>query len=92
MSHDLVYGFERLTRVIFYIYFLIDFFFNFILQHWADWKLKFVICFDLLFMGLSQSYDPSYKFDKLTWVVFLGLLLIAFFKKISSFNVELIEN
>jgi hypothetical protein len=26
MSHDLVYGFERLTRVIFYIYFLIDFF------------------------------------------------------------------
>jgi hypothetical protein len=32
-------------------------------------------------MGLSQSYDPSYKFDKLTWVIFLGLLLIAFFKK-----------
>ena len=43
-------------------------------------------------MGLSQSYEPSYKFDKLTWVIFLGLLLIAFLKKISSFNVELIEN
>jgi hypothetical protein len=26
MSHDLVYGFGRLTQVIFYIYFLINFF------------------------------------------------------------------
>jgi hypothetical protein len=33
-------------------------------------QLDFVICFDLLFIGLSRSYDLNRKFDKLTRVVF----------------------
>jgi hypothetical protein len=27
----------------------------------ASWILKFIICFDLLFIGLSWSYDHSFK-------------------------------
>jgi hypothetical protein len=27
---------------------LIEFFFNFIFQHWVDWELSFIICFYLL--------------------------------------------
>jgi hypothetical protein len=71
-------------------YFLI-YFFNLILQHWANWRLKFVISFDLLSVELSRSYDPSREFDWLTRVIFLGLFLIGFFS-IASFNIELIKN
>jgi hypothetical protein len=62
--------FGGLTRVVFYILFLIDFFFNFILQNWADWGLEFVIYFYLFSMGLSRFYELGWKFDMLTQVAF----------------------
>jgi hypothetical protein len=34
----------------------------------GDWELNFIICFDLLSMWLSQSYDQSRKFGSLTQV------------------------
>jgi hypothetical protein len=46
--------------------FLIDFSFHFILLYWVYWELDFVIFFDLLFMGLSQTYDPGCKFYMLS--------------------------
>jgi hypothetical protein len=33
--------------------FFIDLFFNFIIQHWINWELSFIIYFNLLFMRLS---------------------------------------
>jgi hypothetical protein len=41
--------------------------------------LDFIICIDLLFRGLSRSYNPSREFDKLTPGSFLGYFLIDFF-------------
>jgi len=58
------------------------FFLNFILQHWVDWELSFVICFDMLSMRLFQSHDSSHKFGGLTLVdpsSFLYPFLINFF-------------
>ena len=40
-------------------------------------------------MGVSRSYDPGYKFNMLTRLVFLGHFLVEFF---SSLNIVLIEN
>jgi hypothetical protein len=52
-SYDLSCKFNMLTQVIFLGPFLIDFFFNFILQYGVDWELGLIIYFDLLFLGLS---------------------------------------
>jgi len=71
----------------FLCFFLIDFFFNLMLQHWADWTSKFIICFSLLFMRLSRSYDPSRRLDMLTQVAFLIDLFFNFI-----FQHGLIEN
>ena len=56
-----------MTRVIFFVLFLIVFFFNFILYYWIDWELGFIIYFDLLYMKLSWSYDLGYGFGRLAW-------------------------
>jgi hypothetical protein len=48
---------------------LIDFLFNFILQHWVDWKFGFIIFYDFFSMGLFQSHDLSCGFDRLNQVV-----------------------
>lgn len=77
-SNDPSHMFGELAQVVFYVLFLIDIFFIPILQYWAGWGLKFVICFNLLFIELSRSYDLSCKFDILTRV-FLGPFLIDFF-------------
>jgi hypothetical protein len=50
------------------VLFLIIIFFNFILQHWVDWELDILICFDLLYIGLSWSNDLDREFSKLTGV------------------------
>jgi len=39
---------------------------QFIIQHCVDWELSFIIYFNLLYMGLSQSYDLSNDFDRLS--------------------------
>jgi hypothetical protein len=57
----------------------------------ASRGLEFIICLNLFFMELSQSYDLGCKFDMLTWIIFLGLSLIDFFS-ILLFNIELIGN
>jgi len=57
-SHDLSHGFGRFAQV--------DLSFFFLFHHWVDWKLSFIICFDLLYTGLSWSHDPGYGFEKLT--------------------------
>jgi hypothetical protein len=49
----------------------------------------FIIYFGFLLMRLSQSYDPNYEFGGLTQVE--SVLLLSFFK-ISSSNIEFIEN
>jgi len=51
----------ELTWVI-YFYFLFLFIYFFTIQYWIDWELKFMICFDLFFIELSQSYDSNHKF------------------------------
>jgi len=51
--------------------------------------------FYLISKELSWSYNPGSEFCKLTWLtwVFLCYFLIKyFFKKISSFNIDLIDN
>jgi len=66
-SHYLSHGFGGLTRVFLCLFFH-HFFFNFIIQYWNNWKLSFIICFDLLFIRLSSSHNPSCSFDKATYV------------------------
>jgi len=67
--HDSGHEFDRLTRVdsghFFSIFFLIDIFSNFILQHWIDWELYFMIYFNLLSIRLSLSYSLDCGFHKL---------------------------
>ena len=46
-SYDPSHEFNKLTWVVFLGSFFNWFFFNFILQHWVDWKLGLIICFDL---------------------------------------------
>jgi len=52
-----------------------------------------MICFGLLFMRLSPSYDFDYEFGRLTLVdsSYFLFFLIDFFL-ILSFNIEFIEN
>jgi len=50
----------------------------------GDWESSFIICFDFLSMGLSQSQDQSRRFDKLTRVK-LGHFFI-FSIKLSRFD------
>jgi hypothetical protein len=62
-SHDLsheVCGLTRLTRVFF------NYFFNFILQHWIDWELNFIIFFQFAFYRVTLVSSPG--FDSLTRV------------------------
>lgn len=47
-------------------------FLSLILQHWTDWELNLIICFNILSMRLSRFYDSSHKFNKLTQVAFSG--------------------
>jgi hypothetical protein len=54
------------------------------LQHWVDWKLRFINYFIFLSFRLSQSHDPV---GGLTWVE-----SNQFFFLILSFNIELIRN
>jgi hypothetical protein len=50
--YDVSREFNKLTQVTFLSPFLIDFFsFNFIFQQWLDWKLGFIIRFDLFLWG-----------------------------------------
>jgi hypothetical protein len=44
----------------FFLFFLINFFFNFIIRHWVYYKLSFIICFDLHFIELSWSHGLIY--------------------------------
>jgi hypothetical protein len=78
-SHNLCHEFDELTWVLF----LIDnFFFNFILQHWVDCELGFMIYFDLLSTRLFCSHDSSRVFSgltQLTRVFFLSSLIDTFF-------------
>ena len=63
-SRDLDREFNILARVDFdYVFFS-----HFIFQFLIDWKLGFVICFDLIFIGFSQFHDSSWGFDRLTQV------------------------
>jgi hypothetical protein len=73
----------------FFYAFLIDFFFQY-----HTWMLGWfrIEIHNLFFIGLTRSYDSSYRFDRLTRITFLGPFLIDFFSSISSFNIELIEN
>ena len=41
-------------------------FINLILQHLIDFELTFVIYFDLFYKGLSWSYNPDHRFNRLT--------------------------
>jgi len=81
-SHDPCCKFNKLTRIDL-SYFLVAFsnFYYFIIQHWVDKQLDFIISFDWLFMWFSWSHNPSWNFRgwyQLTWFIFLGLFLIDF--------------
>jgi hypothetical protein len=95
LSHYLGYRFGGLTRV-FLMFFYIKSFFNFIFQHWIDWKLNFIICF--LLSNLDLMHDSSCGFGRLTsvdWGHFLSfffyfLLSILSLLKIMFHNLFLI--
>jgi hypothetical protein len=41
-----LYGFDKLTQIgsiYFFVLFYLIFFFNFIIQHWVNWELSFII-------------------------------------------------
>jgi hypothetical protein len=60
------YGWQlNLVYLSFFFLFYLTFFY-FILQHYIDWELDFMIWFGLLSMRLSLSHDSSYKFGGLT--------------------------
>ena len=106
MSHDSSHKFDRLTRVdqcCFLYLFLIDSFFNFIIQHCVDWESSFIIYFNLLYNRLLQSHDPSREFNMLTWVdsghflIFsidffsiLGLMKIKLYNLFDLFSIKLL--
>jgi len=77
--------FNRLIRidlVYFLSFFFIKTFANFISQRWvwhSDWKLSFIICFNLLSMRLSQSHGQNHEFGRLTQVKSSFLLLLFSF-------------
>jgi len=80
-THNPDHDFNTLTRVFFL--FLINFILlNFVLQHYVNWKLGFVIYFSLLSIRLFLSHDSGHKFDELNLVdssCFLCLFLTDFF-------------
>ena len=45
-------------------------------QHYIDLELSFIICFNLVSIGLFQSHDPGREFDMLTLVIFLCLFFL----------------
>jgi hypothetical protein len=63
-----VWRFNQVDLSLFLYLYFIDLFFNFILQHWVDWELSFILYFNLLFMELSESHDLGHGFDMLTQV------------------------
>ena len=76
-------------------FFLINFFLNFIIPYWIEWKSGFMICLDLLSIKLSLFNDIDHEFDVLILVdssYLLCLFFNQFFCSISSFNIKLIEN
>jgi len=66
--YDLNHGFDKLTLLAFLGFFFNLFIFNFIFQYWVDWKLGFIIFFNLFSIGLSWSHNPDHIFDMLTRV------------------------
>jgi hypothetical protein len=50
----------------FFVFNFLFFFSSSIFPHWVDWRLNFIICFDLFFTKLSLSYDLDRGFDGLT--------------------------
>jgi hypothetical protein len=62
---DLSHFFCHLNKIVF--------FFIFIIQHFDNWELNFIIWFNLFFMRLSWSHDLSYKFCRLAEVDFIRL-------------------
>lgn len=73
--HGLDYEFNRfiLVHSSFFLFFieLNIFIFNFVLQHWIDWKLSIIIYFSLFFLGLLYSHESGRRFSWLTRV-YLG--------------------
>jgi hypothetical protein len=73
-SHESNCRFDELT-------WLTHFFFSiFIIPCFIDHELGFIICFDLFFMRLFLSHDPSYKFSGLTRGRFFGFFFQLFFQ------------
>ena len=70
----------RVNSIFFYL-FIIDIFFNFIIQYWVDCELNFMIYFGLLFIRLSWFYDSGRVFCELSRVN-SGLLLYNIFRLI----------
>jgi hypothetical protein len=86
-SHNVSCEFNRLTWVIFFVFFN-WLFFNFILYYWVYWKICFIIYFDLLFMRLLWSYDPIYKLTGKLELIRIDPIwcYLNIYKKISHFE------
>jgi hypothetical protein len=69
----------QLTRFFFSFPSWLFFLLNFIIQHWIDWELSFMICFGLLSMRLSISHDSGHGFGGLTMVISSRFLYLFFF-------------
>jgi hypothetical protein len=77
-------------ELFFFVFFNWSFFYSFIHQYLVDWILGFIICFDLLFIGLSRSHNSSLWFGRLNRVDLsrFNMFLSKYsFKKILSWKV-----
>jgi hypothetical protein len=86
-SHNVSCEFNMLTWVIF-LFFFNWLFFNFILYYWVYWKICFIIYFDLFFMRLLWSYDPTYGLTGKPELIRIDPIwcYLNIYKKISHFE------
>jgi hypothetical protein len=68
------------------LFYFLNSFLNFIFQYWVDYKIDFIIYFNLLSIRLFWSHEPGCEFNKLTLVVFMSFFLLIFFL-ILSFSI-----
>ena len=61
------------------LFYFLNSFLNFIFQYWVDYKIDFIIYFNLLSIRLFWSHEPGCEFNKLTLVVFMSFFLLIFF-------------
>jgi hypothetical protein len=93
--HDTWIVLNELTRVnsvCILCLFLIDFFYNFIIQHWIGWDMSFIIYFNLYFTRISWFHDQDcgfWHFKSNFFIFFLKSYLSLMTKVIGPSTLDL---